>query len=230
MFTRLILAVLTAAFATGCVTIYQPLVSLREPVAVNPRLANFEGVKMLVRCLPGEHLSFSEAQSLCRHVSTLFRNQGAELELEVPREGRAPRGDSEAKRHELIVELRARQLHRENNGLLNVVSIASFTIIPSYTDYTIAQDVTIRDSQGALLLSDTLQARFVEYYGAGIWSVNWVLDVLVRDDHEELTGDAPHRDFTRDFDGHLSQLVLNARVRSVVLRDFQPLPPSAAAN
>jgi hypothetical protein len=46
----------------------------------------------------------------------------------------------------------------------------------------------------------------------------------VRPSEEELTGEAPARDFSRDFYAQLSQLAFNARVRSDVLRSFEPRP------
>lgn len=223
MLLRVTCALVALCLGPGCfVTVYQPLTSLQRPVVVDPQLANFEGLNLLVRCVPGEHLDFSASQQLCRQVSTLFRNQGAEVEIEVPRDGRSYPRDEEAKRPDLIMDLSARLLDEERSTLLSILSGLTFTLIPSVTDYSVAQDVTIRDSKGALLATDTLQARFVEYFGVGIWSVNWVLDLTVRPDDEEFTGDAPKKEFSRDFYGSLSQLLFNAHVRSVVLRGFEP--------
>lgn len=223
-----------AWFGPGCVTVYQPLSTLQRPVVVDTRVENFKGLHLLVRCVPGEHLNAGASQNLCRRVSALFRNQGAEVEIEVPRNGRAFARAEDAKRPDLIVDLSARLLSQERSSLLTLLSFASLTLIPAVTDYSVAQDVRIRDANGFLLASDTLQARFIEYFGFGIWSVNWVLDVVVRPDEEEFTGDAPKKEFSKDFYGALSQLVFNAHVRSVVLGGFDkpidraPPPPDAA--
>jgi hypothetical protein len=100
----------------------------------------------------------------------------------------------------------------------------TLTLVPAITEFTFAQEVTILDSSGFQLASDTLQGRFVRYCGVGLWAVNSALDLLVRSDAEELTGDAPKKDFSRDFHGQLSQLAFNARMRSLVMRGFEEPP------
>jgi hypothetical protein len=213
---------LLGALLSGCVTVYQPLSSLQRPAIVDPRLANFEGMRLLVRCVPGDYLKASDAELLCRRVGALFRNQGAKVETDVPRNGRSSRSLEEGTQPDLVVDLSSRLLHKESSGLLWALTALSFTIVPAFTEYSVAQDVTIRDASGFLLASDSLKARFLEYFGAGRWGVNWVLDTLVRPPEEELTGEAPARDFSRDFYAQLSQLAFNARVRSDVLRSFEP--------
>ncbi len=41
---------------SGCVTVYEPLVSLQRPVVIDPEVGNFEGQHLLVRCIPGDYL------------------------------------------------------------------------------------------------------------------------------------------------------------------------------
>jgi len=214
-------ALALAAFASGCVTVYQPLTSLQQPVVVDPGLPNFEGMRLLVRCLPNEYLGASDSQRLCRRVGQLFRNQGAEVDIEVPRNGRSTRDEEVSMTPDLIVDLKSRQLHQQDSTLMAILSGLTFTLVPTWSEYTFAQDITVRDTTGFLLAQDSVQARFIEYYGVGIWGVNWVLDLLVRPDEDELAGDNAKKDFSRDYYGHLSQLVYNARVRSVVLKGFE---------
>lgn len=220
-----------AGATSGCVTVYQPLVSLQRPVVVDHRQTNFEGLKLLVRCVPGDAMPPADAETLCRNVGTLFRNQGAEVDHEVPREGRGSRFDEEEEKPELIMDIRSRLLHDEDSGALSILSGLTFTLIPTIEEQSFAQDVTIRDGSGSLLASDSLQARFVRYYGAGVWGINALLDVLVRPKEDELTGNVASEDFSRDFYGQLSQLMFNARIRSQVLRGFPspPAPPSPEA-
>lgn len=220
---------LLAMLASGCVTVYQPLVSLQRPVAVDPQLANFEGQRVLVRCIPGDYLQPSDAVQLCRSVRTLFANQGAQVDVEVPRPGASALDEQEGPKADLIIDLKARLVHEENNGLLWTLSGLTFTLVPAITEFTFAQEVTILDSSGFQLASDTLQGRFVRYFGAGLWAVNGVLDLFVRSDAEDLTGDAAKKDFSRDFYGQLSQLAFNARMRSWVMRGFEE-PPRAPAS
>ena len=222
---------LWGALLSGCVTttVYQPLSSLQRPAIVDPRLANFEGMRLLVRCVPGDYLKAPDADLLCRKVGALFRNQGARVETDVPRNGRLSRRLQEGAQPDLVVELSSRLLHKDTSGPLWALTVLSLTLVPAFTEYSVAQDVSIRDASGFLLASDSLKARFIEYFGAGVWGVNWVLDTLVRPPEEELTGDAPARDFSRDFYAQLSQLAFNARVRSDVLRSFEP-PPRAGGE
>ena len=72
----------------------------------------------------------------------------------------------------------------------------------------------VRDAQGFVLAQDTLQARFVRYFGFGVWALNNLLDVFARDDSEKLTGSVLPRDLTRDFDAQVSQIVFNAKRRA----------------
>ena len=221
---------LWGALLSGCVTtVYQPLSSLQRPAIVDPRLANFEGMRLLVHCVPGDYLKASDADLLCRKVGALFRNQGAKVETNLRRHGRSSRSPEAGAQPDLVVELSSRLLHKETSGPLWALTVLSLTLVPAFTEYSVAQDVSIRDASGFLLASDSLKARFIEYFGAGVWGVNWVLDTLVRPPEEELTGDAPARDFSRDFYAQLSQLAFNARVRSEVLRSFEP-PPRAGGE
>ncbi|HVG63319.1 MAG TPA: hypothetical protein VNA24_32440 [Hyalangium sp.] len=210
--------------SSGCVTVYQPLVSLQRPVVVDPRIANFEGQRMLVRCIPGDYLEPGDADQLCRNVRSLFTKQGAQVEVEVPRAGMSARGEQDGPKADLIIDLRARLVHEESSALMGVVSGLTLTLVPSISEFTFAQDVTIRDSSGFQLASDTLQGRFIRYNGIGVWAVNSALDLLVRSDEEELTGDAPKKDFSRDFHRQLSQLAFNAHMRSWVMRGFEEPP------
>lgn len=214
------LSTLLALLASGCVTVYQPLVSLQRPVVVDPRIANFEGQRILVRCIPGDYLQPNDAMQLCRNVRSLFTNQGAQVEAEVPRPGSA--GDEGGgPKADLIIDLKARLVHEESSALMGVASVLTLTLVPTISEFTFAQEVTIRDSSGFQLASDTLQGRFVRYNGIGIWAVNGALDLFVRSDEEDLTGDAAKKDFSRDFHRQLSQLTFNAHMRSVVMRGFE---------
>jgi hypothetical protein len=217
---------LLGALLSGCVTttVYQPLSALQRPAIVDPQLENFEGMRLLVRCIPGDYLNASDTELLCRKIGSLFRNQGARVETDVPRNGRSSRSFQEGTQPDLVVDLKSRLLHKESSAPLWALTVLTFTIVPAYTEYSVAQDVTIRDASGFLLASDSLKARFIEYFGAGVWGVNWVLDALVRPPEEEITGEAAARDFSRDFYAQLSQLAFNARVRSDVLRSFEPRP------
>lgn len=222
---RLLLPWLVLALGPGCVTVYQPLSALQRPVIVDPQHPNFEGTRMLVRCIPNDVLPPGDAEQLCRQVGTLFRNQGAVVESEVPREGRGGRVEEpESGKPELIVDLKSRRLHENDRFWLAFLSAATFTLVPAISEHSFSQEITVRDASGSLLASDILESRFIRYSGIGVWGVNWILDLAVRNDDEDLTGDVAKRDYSRDFYGQVSQLAFNARVRARVLRNFEPAP------
>jgi hypothetical protein len=220
------------AASSGCVTVYQPLVALQRPIAINPQVANFQGLHLLVRCVSDENLKASQADRLCRNVSTLFTNQGATVEVEVPRDTasgvRAAASRGTPTKPELVMELKTRVLHEENSVLLWVLSIASATLLPAITDTSLSQDVTIRDGDGFLLVADALEARFVRYFSVAVWAVNGVLDLLVRSPSDRVTGTSVNKEVSKDLYGQLSQLVLHARLRSQVLGGFADRAPAPA--
>jgi len=215
------LAVFFAALLSGCVTTYQPLVGLQRPVVLDPQTPNFEGMRMMIRCVPTETEPADEARQLCRRVRNLFANQGAEVDTEVPIEGRGTSRE-EGKEPDLVVEIKSRIVHEDDSTLLWIASWMTFTLVPAVTEATFALEVSVRDSQGALLASDDLQARFIRYFGFGVWSVNGALNWIVRSDEEEISTDDAQRDFSRDLYGQLSQLAFHAKMRAVVLRGFEP--------
>ena len=93
------------------------------------------------------------------------------------------------------MELSSRMLHSENSTILWILCWASATLIPAVTESTFSQEVVLRDADGFLLGSDSLQARMVRYFGLGYWGINGLMDLVVRDKDEQLTGGAAKTDF-----------------------------------
>ena len=226
---RLLFSCLALVTASGCVTVYQPLVSLQRPFAVDPEVENFEGQTLLVRCVPGDYVEVGDAEQLCQQMRELYEAQSAKVMTDVPRKN-APFLTTKIK-PDLIIELRGRLLKREtSNFLVTLLWLASATLIPSTEEIEIAQDVIIRDSTGFQLAQDSLQARFVRQLGLGVWGVNALVDLIVRPKDQKITGDGYRRDFTRDFYGHLSELAFHARMRSAIMHEFdQPLTVTPVA-
>jgi hypothetical protein len=213
------LRVVLSAFALpACFTVYHPLIGFQEPTAIAPDLRNFEGDRIHIRCLPGDFVKSSEADRLCRHVELLFDNQGASVTVDTT--PRAPESPAD-----LYVELRARRLHQADSVANWTAFIFTGTLVPIVSEHTMAQDVIIRDRDGFLLAKDSWHARFLYYSGAGIWGVNWILDVLVRDKGERLTNSEPERQFSEDYYRQLSQITFNARARQNVMRATLPGVP-----
>ena len=220
--------ILLALVLPGCVTVYQPLVTLQRPAVINPELANFEGLTLMVRCLPTDYTDSGDSEALCQNVRTLFANQGAKVEVEVPESDLPLRNPADAKA-DLVIELSSRRLHYENSALLWTLFYATATLIPAVTEATFAQDVVIRDTDGFLLASEVLQGRFIRYIGLGFWGINKLMDLIVRTPEEQLTGDQAKVDFSRDYYAHLSQLALQGRMRAMVLRSFEQTARSGGA-
>jgi hypothetical protein len=227
---------LALTLLSGCVTVYQPLVGLQRPVAIEPRANNFKGLRLELNCSRGDYLWQDEAELLCARAGKLFESQGATVrtrtdgvaptEEEIGNQQAAPgKADDTV---DLRVDLSSRVLHEEKSIILWVLSFASATIIPGISEYTFAQDITVRDAEGFLFAQDHWQARFVRYMGVLVWSFNFLLDHTLRESEEMLTGDAMSRDFSRDFYRQLNQVVFNAKTRWALLREPPPvvaLPP-----
>ncbi len=232
--------VLVSTLVSGCVTVYQPLLALQRPVAIDPHESNFKGTRLLVRCIPGDWADGSESTTLCENVSELLSNQGAIVDVEVPGEtldqNDQDPGDPAARpqhapgKPDLIMELTARRLHNDNSVLLWVLCVVTGTLIPAITDATFAQDITVRDADGFMLVSESLQARFIRYFGLTTWAVNGLLDLIVRPKGEGLTGNNAKIDFSHDFHKHVSQLAFTAGMREKVLRNFAPASTAATAG
>lgn len=214
-------AIAVAIFASGCVTVYQPLTSLQKPTAIERAADNFAGQRILIRCIP-ESMKPADAQRLCSKLSSLFSNQGAQVDVAVPAAtGAFAPPPIAGARPDLVIELKSRTLHKANPPFMWAACVMSCSIIPAYREVSIAQEVSIRDADGFELASDSLEARFVEYIGGGLWLVNRTLDLTVREEDEQLIGSA-EREFSKDFYRQLTQLAFNARVRAAVLRSFEP--------
>lgn len=243
MFRPHLLTSLVLATASGCVTVYQPVTALQRPVTVDPAAPNnFTGLRLLVRCVPAAGADQGESEELCQNLSTLYTNQGATVDVEIPDEaggGGVQRGEAQDDEEaggpklpgkpDLIVELKARRVHSEHSAVLWAVCIASLTLIPHITEATYAQDVVIRDAEGFLLIADTLQARFIRYFGLGFWAVNGILDLVWREKGEGLIGNNHKRDFSKDFHGQMSQLAFHAQMRARILQSFSNEPPPEPA-
>lgn len=213
--------VLALGLGGGCVTIYDPQSALQRPVALDITRPNFEGMRIRVRCYSPNELVFDNtADTLCMHVATLMRNQGAEVDTEVLRGPRAiPAPFDEAP--DLILELDGKLVHQEQNFVLTYISSITMTLIPTVVEETYEQTIVLRDARGAVLASERPRVRFITYLGVGIWVVNWILDVSSRKPEDRLTGDAPNRSFSRDFYGLVSQLAFNARVRQRLMQSVE---------
>ncbi len=192
------IAGLFALGAVGCSSmVYRPLSGLHRPVAINIDYANFADLSLTITCLPGPALSATESQTLCRKLQQLFENQGAEVftktsqgrqddALDGPGETKVPKRETAL---ELVLSARIVQ---QKEG--------SFLFWTWITDYTLAQDIVIRDASGFLLIKDTLTGRFSRR--------------LKFTDETEA--------FSPDFYGQLSQLAFNAKMRRQVLRESWP--------
>ncbi len=217
--------------APGCVHVYQPLSGLHRPVVVDPSAPNFEDLRLDVVCPAGDLVRRSEARMLCDKVGKLFENQGAQVttitdqgirDQELGEDPAEVAESVDTRTTDLVLELRAREIHVTNNALSWVFCVATGTLVPAYTESTFAHDVVIRDGTGFLLVSDTLEARIVRTFGLGTWAGNKLLDLVWRKKEDELNTKAVYADVSADLYGQLSQLMLNAKMRWQVLEEATP--------
>lgn len=211
---------LTGVCASGCTTVvYQPLKGLQRPVALEPRAGTFTGLSLDVTCLQGDSLERQDAERVCRHVRRLFADQGAVVRTSTKlgagafeKEARDPFATK------LKLDLQARHHRLEAPGWGWFVSLYTATLVPAVSEETFVQDVRVRDEAGFLLGAETWQGRFVEYWGLGYSALNYALDHTVRAKDEMVTDDNAQKDFSRDFDRQLTQLLYNARVRAELMK------------
>ena len=209
-----VLGALLSVALSGCITVYQPMQGLHRPLAINIDYANFSELKIALHCIPSDAIERADAQDLCRKVARLLENQGADVEMstrlgritdaaeakiEAAAEAKAAAQDPTIQRRTmaLSIELRARLIHEDEAVLLWWDPTSA---------YTFAQDITIRDEKGFLLVRDTFMARFVTRLGF-------------------FSG--TEETFSKDYYAQLSQLTLNAKLRRQVLRegDARYAPP-----
>ena len=216
------------AQCTGCVPIYQPLRGLNTPLAIDWKVRNFAGTRLLVHCPPGEWPDRLSTDELCRKVGVVFENQGATVTTFTP-EGGVEGGIGEVSETaaettpetDLQLELRTRKIDQKHNPVMWVLSAISLTIIPASVEYTFAQDVVIRDGTGFLLAEETYQGRMVTQFGVTIWVGNAHLN-LWRLPDDKLTEESLRKDLSDDLFGQLSQDVFNAKMQWLVLQQTPP--------
>ncbi len=238
------IATATLSVGPGCVRVYHPMSGLHDPVVVDPSMPNFRDTQLTVRCVPGRLLNVQQSAQLCRKVALLFENQGAQV-LTYVTEGTSSeerkddeedlaseaaedgRGLADTK---LELVIRSRETHRASHAVTWAGFGISFGILPGVDERSFAQDLEVRDADGFLLVQSTLQGRIVRYVGASTWIGNKLLDWTVRDDSEDLTGDASNQHLSDDMYAQLSQHVFNAKMRAQVLRLEPGLAPRSPAR
>jgi hypothetical protein len=213
--------VLHVVASTGCMTVtfYQPQRAIHRPVVIEHSPTNFAGLRILVRCLShDDYLPAGDAAKLCGKIAEDFEKQGAETEWV------APVGATyvepmvfDGQRPDLTVEIGSKIDHAYGYPLTTVTSCLTCTVVPGVSEQTFSQRVVVYGRDRSVLTEEVFRERFVEYHGCGVWSLNWIIDWVFREDDQAISGDAGKKDFTRDFYGQIRQLTFNARVRSEVL-------------
>jgi hypothetical protein len=202
----------------GCVTVYQPLTGLSRPTAIDVNEANFLGTSISLTCEKGDYLGPGDAARLCKHMRLMFERQGARVEVTGTNDTVSL---AVLQKPALLVTLKSRLLHQETNALWVFLSVISLSLIPAVSEFDFAQELSVRDASGALLKSDSFEARFIRYAGFGMWALTAASD-LGAPKEEAQGGQAYQEAFSKDFQRHISQQVFHARMRSVVLHEFEP--------
>jgi hypothetical protein len=191
-----------------------------RPVAVDPRLPNFDDTRIDLHCPPGQLLAAPEANALCQRVGRLFQNQGAEVRIDGEPDPAAPVATEP--RTALALELRARETDASSHPFSWLLFVGSLTVLPGVIESSFAQELTVRDASGFPLVTDTFEGRIVTRYGFGSWLGSRVLD-LARKKVDRLGKDVAKRDLSNDLYGQLSQHVFNAKMHAEVLQQGAPV-------
>ncbi|MEM6928240.1 MAG: hypothetical protein AAF602_15005 [Myxococcota bacterium] len=224
--TNLALLALLAGVC-GCIPAYHPLTGLHDPVVVDPRQRNLEGVGMTVRCVGGDALNGEENGRLCQHVGEVLQEQGARVSLAEEGGEIVALDDLEAAEAadpdvDLLVVVTSRQVHTRRPTFLNgLFFLASATLFPVIREQTFAQDIVVRDASGALLKSHRLEGRIVERGGVGTALVTGLAN-LGRPREERVSERRTKEDMTGDLDRQLSQAIFDATMRWRVLQESRP--------
>lgn len=230
-FHRLGIVAAVCVVVSGCctVTMYQPMRALSRPTALDTTSANFKGTRILLRCFVTEEFPSDSAYTVCRNLSTVFGQQGAETSTLVPRSEDDNSSEAfDSGPPDLIVDVKSRNEHAEDRAWLVPLWVLSLTAVPTVEEQTYAVRVLVRGRDGSVLADELMRARFVRYNGVLVWSINWLLDWIVREEDEEIMGDIAQKDFSRDFYRQASQLAYNARVRSELLGLTKRAPRAAS--
>ena len=145
---------------------------------------------------------------LCDRLAQLFENQGATVRTKLYASDDGPTNgaltpqtsddtsaaSSTPSTMALNVEVRTRLVH---------VDVIDYIIWDQTVDYTFAQDITIRDETGFLLLRETLEGRFIQKLG--------------------FNSDAVDA-FSAHYYGQMSQLAFNAKMRRQMLNENRIKP------
>ncbi|MCP4500562.1 MAG: hypothetical protein GY822_11435 [Deltaproteobacteria bacterium] len=220
-YAALLAILMMGVLTSGCltVTIYQPQKAIHRPVVIQQTPDNFHGVRILVRC--NAHKDFlppEDASKLCNGIATDFRRQGAESETVVPTGKNFIQGEVfDGKIPDFTVEIDSKIDHEYDYPLTLMASVLTLTMVPTVAEQTFSQRVAVFGKDGSVLTEEVFRERFIEYGGIGVWSINYLMDWLIRSDDNALSGDAAKEDFTRDFYGQIRQMTFNARIRSEVL-------------
>lgn len=243
--TQALLLALPLFAGSGCVTVYHPLSGLHAPVVVDPEVGNLPDLRIVLHCVPRDILK-EKAGVFCQHVQQLFENQGAEVhtvtsvtrtaadgEFRAPAPATPPGGAKEspgapaegttkvkkppALPPHLIVELRARHLMERTHWTMWTLSMFTLTLAPGISENIFVQEVVIRDATGNLLVSGELKGRIVRYFGLGYWLSTKLVNLIARDDDEDLNDGRLKEVLSADLYGQLSQMVFNANMRRRVL-------------
>lgn len=211
----------------GCTYVYQPMAGLHRPVVADPTMRNFPDVALTVHCIPGDHLTRPENRRLCRRIGDLFENQGATVEVFDTVEltpdafgdaggdvGAPPTPDTD-----LVLQVQSQLIDKGNSTLSWALCVATLSLVPAVDEETFGLDLQVRDGSGFLLLQDSLKGRVIRRFGAVAYVGNRFLDWASRDKDARHRPDAAERELSADLYGQLTQLVFNARMRSIVQQE-----------
>jgi hypothetical protein len=214
----------------GCTYVYQPMAGLHGPVVADPTMRNFPDVALTVHCVPTGDLTRPENRRLCRRIGELFENQGATVEVvdtvELSPEYIGSVADAEqgapgerTPDADLVLQVRSLRVDKGNSTLSWALCIATFSLVPAVDEETFGLDVQVRDGSGFLLAQDSMKGRVIRRFGSVTFVGNRLMDWAARDKDARHRPDAAERELSKDLYGQLTQVLFNARMRSLVQQE-----------
>ena len=207
---------LMASLSAGCAHTYQAIGGLHAPAVVDPTAPNLAGQSVHVQCTPGEGQRTAHTVLLCRHVSTLFANQGARVTLTDPTTTPAASDLTGGHRPDLSVTLVPSVAPQRSNAVGWLACVASAGLLTATTQSIFAIDTTVQDGDGFLLAQSRLEGRVVSRFGWGAWLDAVMTNQSWRPNSPQISHRAVSEQLSDDVYGQLSQLASNAASQRVI--------------
>ena len=120
---------------------------------------------------------------------------------------------------DLVLQVKSQRIAKGNSTLSWALCIATFSLVPAVDEEIFGLELQVRDGSGFLLAQESLKGRVIRRFGSVTYVGSRFMDWAARDKDERFRPDAAERELSADLYGQLTQLVFNARMRSLVQQE-----------